>query len=263
MKYKSASSTIAFIITALVVLIGVMKNELLDVEFENIQPTEEVLAMSIEEYNVNTNIDEFINNNINTFKFYADTFEINMDSLKEQIIENNKDNIFNENDIANTGKTYNSLDKNLIDYLFQLESTKPKLFQNKHINGNNYSKNYIYGLLEYYCNIYQDVDYKTLASITYIETGNLNSSYMLSKNNIYGGMSNNGLLSYKNLSYGVLIYAKLMNDKYYHFGLNNIEKISKKFNPGHPEWITNVKSVMSKFSNNNLIASIDELNARL
>ena len=259
MKYKSASSTIAFFITTLVVLIGVMKNELLTVEFESIQPTEEVLTMSTEEYNVNNIINDFINNNIKIFQFYADTFEINIDTLKDQIIINNKDQIFNEKDITNSGIVYDSLDKNLINYLFQLEKTNPKLFQNKHINGSKYSRNDIYKLLEYYCSVYSDVDYKTLASITYIETGNLNSSYMLNKNNIYGGMSNNGLLSYKNMSYGVLTYVKLMNDKYYQVGLNTIDKISKKFNPGHSEWAGNVKSVMYKF-NNSLISSVDELN---
>ena len=259
MKYKSASSTIAFVITALVVLIGVLKNELLTVEFDSIQPTEEVLAMSTEEYNINDDINSFINNNITTFQFYADTFEISLDDLKAQIVLNNN-NVFNQYDIANTGIIYNSLDKNLIDYLFQLEKTSPKLFNNKHINGNNNSKDYIYGLLEYYCNIYKDVDYKTLASITYIETGNLNSSYMLSKNNIYGGMNNSKLLSYKNLSYGILTYVKLMNDKYYNIGLTNLGSIAKKFNPGHPEWITNVKSVMSKFDNSTDVKSLDELN---
>jgi hypothetical protein len=83
---------------------------------------------------------------------------------------------------------------------------------------------------------------------------------MLSKNNIYGGMNNSKLLSYKNLSYGILTYVKLMNDKYYNIGLTNLGSIAKKFNPGHPEWITNVKSVMSKFDNSTDIKSLDELN---
>lgn len=270
MKYTAASSHIALIITMIIVMIGVIKQELLQTtNIVTIQPENEVLAMSTTEYNLTDDIKNFVNNNYDIFKFYSDTFEISIDDLEQELINSNYNRCFNPKDIGNNGIIYDSLDKNLIDYLFNLEELKPKLFSNKHYNGTEYSKEYIYGLLNYYTNIYNNVDYKTLAGIAYIETGNLNSKTMLKYNNIYGGMSNTGLIKYKNISYGILTYVKLMSEKYYAVGLNNLETIGKKFNPittsngkkvANPKWVSDIKSILSKIDNSKVIYTVTELN---
>src|SRR5574344_32540 len=243
---KKASSVIAFIITLIVVLIGMIKNELTVYDLKEESSNVEVLALE-NTYNIEDEINNYINNNIDIFNFYCQTFEIDINNLKKQIILDNMDNIFNPSDIGNTGITYDSLDLNLINYLFHLEKNNPKLFVNTHYNGSNYTKEDIYKTLNKFCNIFGNVDYSLLAGITYIETGNLNAKTMLNYNNIYGGLTNCRLIKYKNMDYGVLTYVKLMSEKYYGKGLTSIETIAKKFNPGHSEWIVNVKKAMLFF----------------
>lgn len=241
-----ASSVIAFVITLIVVLIGIIKTELTVYNFKEQSSSIEVLALE-NKYNVEEEISDFINNNIDTFNFYAETFEIDINSLKEQIVYDNMNNIFNSYDIGNTGIIYNSLDKNLIDYLFHLEKVNIKLFKNTHYNGSIYTKDEIYNTLNKFCNIFGNVDYSLLAGIVYIETGNLNAQSMLNFNNIYGGLNNGNLIKYKNMNYGILTYVKLMSEKYYNQGLTTVESIAKKFNPGHGEWIIKVKKAMLFF----------------
>jgi hypothetical protein len=272
MKYKAVSSHIALIITLIIVMIGVIKQELLqyDFSYNEIKSENEVIAMSSVDYSLTDDINNFVNNNYDIFKFYADTFEINIEDIKNELILSNANKVFNSYDIANSGITYASLDKNLIDYLFDLEELKPNLFQKKHYDGNKYSKEYIYSLLKYYTNIYDDVDYRTLAGITYIETGNLSSQSMLKYNNIFGAMNNGNLINYKNMSYGILTYVKLMNDKYYGQGLNTLESIGQKFNPvinkygkkiANPNWVSDIKSVLNKIDSNISTKTILELNS--
>ena len=73
---------------------------------------------------------------------------------------------------------------------------------------------------------------------------------MMSVNNIYGGMSQGHLIRYQNIEYGVLSYVKLMSEKYYAKGLTTIETIANKYNLGSKSWISNVKSSLSKFKDN-------------
>ena len=255
-KYRVSNSTISLIITIIAVFIGVIKNDL-ETSYSNaLDVSNKVFALQIDEYNVKEDIISFVESNINIFSFYADTFAITIDNIINSLELDNQFNIFNYKDIGNTGIEYNNLDKNIIDYLFNLEKRKPKLF-NKSVIANTNSKEYIYKLLNYYTNLYGNVDYQTLASIAYIESGNLNSKYMLSRNNIFGGMSSSGLISYRNISYGVLIYVKMMSINYYAKGLTTLETIGKKYNPievngvkiANPKWVSNINSISYKFSN--------------
>ena len=244
---------ISLIITLLIVIIGISKNEILENKQKIIETSNVIAKQTVNEYNLEENIVNFINENNDLFNFYADMFGISISDLKDSIINCNKDKVFNKNDIGNTNKNYDSLDKNIIEYLFNLKKSNKKLFNQKYENSNKYSKDYIYGLINYFSNVYDNVDYEVLASIAYIESGNLNSKYMMKCNNIYGGMSTHGLIKYNNIEFGVLSYVKMMSKSYYGKGLTTVETIVRKYNPGSTTWVSKINSVKNKFKNNKSI----------
>ena len=247
MKSELKVKSFALVLTAIVCMICAVRNNYV-IEKQKTIETNQVLAMqSIVTYDIEDDLDDLIESNQEIFDFYCKTFGIKISDLKKSILNDNDGNRLNRNDLGNTSKTYDSLDKNLLDYLFELRSKNPKLFNQQYSNGNNYSKEYVYSLVDYYSTIYDNVDAKTLKAIAYIESGNLNSNYMLKNNNIYGGMSSKGLIKHKNIEYGVLSYVKLMSEKYYGKGLTTIETIAQKYNLGSKTWISNVKSSLSKF----------------
>lgn len=259
MKCELKARVIALSITLIIMLSVIVKNNIFLDKNTQVE-SNEVLAMnSYIEYSIEEDIDNFILENQSTFDFYCNMFGISLQDLKNAIIKSNNTNTFNRQDIGNTNSIYESLDKNLIDYLFSLKSSNPKLFQQTYVNGNNYSKEYIYGLLNYFSSIYENVDFDVLASIAYIESGNLNAKYMMSCNNIYGGMSSNGLIKYQNIEFGVLSYVKLMSEKYYAKGLDTIDKIARIYNPVSSTWSSNVKSMLNKFNNYETIDNVNNL----
>ena len=260
MKSELKVKTIAFVITALIVLGGAIKNNIFCETQKQVEKNQILAMESYKEYDINEDLDDFINSNYETFEFYSNTFGISLEDLKQTIIDANTTNTLNRQNIGNTNNIYDSLEKNLIDYLYNLRKDKSKLFNQTYINGNDYSKEYVYGLLNYYSNIYNNVDYETLASIAYIESGNLNSKYMMSCNNIFGGMSSSGLIKYQNIEFGVLSYVKLMSERYYAKGLDTVEKIARVYNPGSTTWTTNVNKYKSKFVD---YTKIEDLNTLL
>ena len=249
MKSELKAKVIAFVITALVLSCGIIKNNVFNERIKQVE-TNQILAMeSYTTYDLESDLDSYINDNIDTFNFYSNTFGISLDDLRKSIINKNDGNTLNKQDLGNTGTIYDSLDKNLINYLFKLRKENSKLFKQKYSNGKNYSKDYVYGLLNYYSNLFDNVDFATLAAIAYIESGNLNSSYMMACNNIFGGMSSSGLIKYQNIEYGVLAYVRMMSLNYYGKGLNTVEKIARVYNPNSDTWVANVKNNVKKFNN--------------
>ena len=259
MKSELKAKVIAFVITAIILSCGIVKNNIFNERQKQVEKNQILAMESYTTYDINNDLDTFIEENKTTFEFYSNTFSITIDNLKAAIIKANDGKTLNKQDIGNTNTIYDSLDKNLIDYLFKLKKENSKLFKQKYSNGNNYSKQYVYGLLNYYSNIYTNVDYTTLASIAYIESGNLNSNYMMSCNNIFGGMSSSGLIKYQNIEYGVLAYVKLMSENYYKKGLNTIDKIARVYNPNSETWVTNVKNTTKKFNNYEKIINLNTL----
>ena len=80
---------------------------------------------------------------------------------------------------------------------------------------------------------------------------------MLNNNNIFGGMANGRLISYKSIEYGTLMYIKLLSEGYFGKGLNTVELIGIIYNPmfnengvkvAKPTWVNNVKRAMEKYS---------------
>lgn len=241
---------ISLIITTIVLTIGLFKNEILINNQKYTNSNNIIATKSSNEYDLEEDIVSFINENNEIFNFYTEMFGISLNDLKKSIIMDNQNNKFNKLDIGNANKEYNSLDKNLIDYLFKLKKSNQALFKQEYKSGTEYKKEYIYSLINYYSKIYDNVDYNVLLSIAYIESGNLNSKYMLKRNNIFGGMSSKGLIKYNNIEFGVLSYVKIMSEKYYAKGLNTIDKIAKKYNPTSTTWVNKVKKVSNKFNNN-------------
>ena len=115
---------------------------------------------------------------------------------------------------------------------------------------------YIINLINYYTDIYDNVDYSIATAIGEIESG-FTSRYMLNNNNIFGGMANGRLISYKSIEYGTLMYIKMLSEGYFGKGLNTVELIGIVYNPmfnengikvAKPTWVNNVKRAMQKYS---------------
>lgn len=250
MKSDSFRTVLSLIITIMVVMLGIIKNNAYSLN-NNENIIVQVAQIDNVEIKELTNLDKLVlfeEENMTKFKFYTDMFGINLDDLNTHLSKDNT--IYNAD----------NLDLYLINYLFNLKKSNSKLFKNNYNNGNNFSKDYVYGLLNYFTNVYGNVDYVTLASIAYIESGNLNAKYMMQCNNIFGGMASNGLIKYSNIEYGVLSYVRMMSISYYGKGLNTVSKIATKYNPGSTTWVGNVNSVKHKFTS---YATIDDINILL
>ncbi len=187
--------------------------------------------------------------------FILNTFQIDKDTFIELVYKENENNDkFNCLDVFNTNVIYSSSDKSIIYYLSQLEIKNPELFDNNYTS-EIYSEEYIISLIDYFTNIFDNVDPVIAKSIGLIESG-YTSVNMLSKNNIYGGMSGGVLISYKSIEYGVMKYIKLLSDNYFSQGLVTVEDICYKYNPIvingvksiNYTWVNNVKLAMEKYS---------------
>lgn len=223
------------------------------IEFQNIKKTK-VLDTKLS-YNVITNkemkqiteeelLNTFIENNQEKINFYAKAFRIENDTLINLIKEN-----YHELEILDSS----NIDTILIDYLLELEKENSKLF-NFNIVSSNPDKEYMIALINYFTNIYPDVDVSLACAIAKIESG-YRSQYMIKNNNIFGGMSKGKLIKYRTIEYGILRYIKLLNDRYYAKGLNTVETIGKVYNPVYengvkkasPTWVVNVNKAINEY----------------
>lgn len=198
----------------------------------------------------------FLEEKMDSIIFLANTFKID----KEIIIELLKENKMELNYLENSA----NFDKILIDYLFTLEDSNKKLFDTKR-EPCTMDKEYIIKLIKYFSSIYDQVDFSIAAGIAEVESG-FTSKYMLSRNNIFGGLVKGKLLSYRNIEYGVLSYIKLLNDGYFTKGLTTVETIGKIYNPvfnengekiARPTWVVNVNKAKENY------LEIDEVDTSL
>jgi hypothetical protein len=236
----------------LVVLMVVSSN--IETKQNIIKSKEEIAYVPVQEVVTVDKVSDFIDSHDSLFTFYADTFQIDKEYLINKVKENNDSATFNELDLFKTGNIFSSADESILNYLYNLSLTNKNLFSNRRVPCNK-NKEYILNLIDYYCSIYQNVDSRIAKSIAEIESG-YSSKYMLNANNIFGGMSSSGLITYKNISYGVLSYIKLLNDSYFSVGLNTVSKIGYKYNPtvnengvkvANPTWVSNVTRAGSKY----------------
>jgi hypothetical protein len=200
-------------------------------------------------------LDSFINTNEPILKFWANTYEINYTYLRNQIIINNCDNMtsFNSQDIFNTGNTYPSVDNDVYNYLYSLEISNPELFGNSG-TGCNQSNDYVLGLVDYYSLLYPNVDTSIAKAIIEVESG-FSSSYMYSKNNLFGIMGYGGLIKYKNINYGVLKFMQYLDGNYFSQGINTVAGIGYSYNPvvnngvksANPNWVGKITNAMGRY----------------
>ena len=159
---------------------------------------------------------------------------------------------YKELNLLDDGIIFNKI---LVDYLFNLEQSERELFGKNKVYCTKDS-GYIINLINYYTDIYDNVDYSIASAIGEIESG-FTSRYMLNNNNIFGGMANGRLISYKSIEYGTLMYIKMLSDGYFGKGFNTVELIGIIYNPmfnengvkvAKPTWVNNVKRAMEKYS---------------
>jgi len=178
--------------------------------------------------------------------FVAKTFKIAEETLIDKLRENHQElNLLNLTE---------PMLKTLINYLFSLEETSKELFDNK-ITPCQESKEYMISLINLFSHLYGNVDFEIAAAIAEIESG-YQAPYMLSKNNIFGGMYSGGLLKYKNIEYGILRYIKMLSESYFGKGLITVEQIGLVYNPtfnengvkiAKPTWVYNVTNAIDKY----------------
>ena len=186
---------------------------------------------------------KYIQDNYAIIKFYANTFQIEENTLISLI-----------KDEPNFSLDKDNIDKNLLDFLLKLEKSNKELFDNT-VNPCYDSKEYIIALINYWVKLYPNVDFTTAASIGYIESG-YRAKHLLRKNNIFGGKNSKGIISYKNIEYGTLKYIRLLSTSYYGKGLDTVEKIGVKYNPiyddngkklANPDWVRDVNITLKKY----------------
>lgn len=210
------------------------------------------VAKEVEEPNVIMSVDEtkdiVLNEYFDEIDFYAKTFQIDGNVLYNKLKEN-YDNLGLGNEGVN-------IDLVLINYLFALENGEPALFNKKTISQVK-TKDYMLSLINYFSHVYGNVDFAIAAGIAQIESG-YTAPFMLSKNNIFGGMSGSGLIGYRNIEYGILSYIRLLSESYFSQGLNSVERIGYIYNPivnahgaktANPTWVANVKRAVGDYQN--------------
>lgn len=186
---------------------------------------------------------KYVQDNYSLIKFYANTFQIEENTLITLLKED-----------QNFSIDYDNIDKNILDFLLRLEKSNKELFDNT-ITPCIDSKEYIIALINYWVKLYPNVDFTTAASIGYIESG-YRAKHLLRKNNIFGGKNSKGIICYKNIEYGTLKYIRLLSTSYYGKGLDTVEKIGVKYNPifdsngkkqANPNWVRDVNITLKKY----------------
>lgn len=213
---------------------------------------DQVEQTNVNEEETKTNLDLFLETNEEQIRFFSTIFDMNYDDVINKIKEINvdADNI-NANNIGllkDEGGyviNYQSVDRGILELFLKLEETNPEMITYSY---RPCTKNpeYIEALVQYFSSLYNNVDHKLMLSIAAAESGYFTASNMLDKNNIYGGMGSNGLITYKNIEYGVMQYIKKMSEQYYDRGLNTVETIGYVFCPKN---VNGVKTVSSHWVN--------------
>lgn len=232
------------VLIGMVILLMPTDTKNLEVEYT---ANPKIALESKKEITLEEKIELTLNEKNDTIKFLADTFLIDEDILKNKL-KNNYEELNYLNNIDN-------FDKIVLDYLISLEDSESELFAKKKIN-NEMGKDYIVKLLKYFSSMYENVNFDIAAGIANVESG-FTSKYMLNKNNIFGGMYNGNLISYKTIEYGVLKYVILLSEGYFGKGLTTVDAIGKIYNPmfnesgikmAKPAWVYNVTKSMELFA---------------
>lgn len=211
---------------------------------------------------IEKNIEYYINEQIDTITFFANIFGYDIEYIKEDLIKRSENienleptNIGSIKNQKGVLKKYNNKEYGAVEYFYELVESHPEKRNKKEVaySGNS---DYIEKLIMYYTQIYTNVDTTTALSIGAAESGYYKVNYMLRKNNVYGGMSSNGLIRHENIEIGVLKYVRMLSKNYYGKGLTTLESIGRVYCPiineygnkvASPHWINLVNTAKTKY----------------
>ena len=224
---------------------------------------------------IEKNINYYIKEQLDILTFLSTTFGYDIDFVKQNLIERSKN--VKEIEPTNIGSIKNSdgvlikyknSEYGAVEYFYNLVESHPEK-RNKKVVPYSGNSNYIEKLIIYYTtNIYTNVDTTTALSIGASESGYYKVKYMLRKNNVYGGMSNNGLIRHENIEIGVLKYIRMLSRNYYDKGLTNIYSIGRVYCPqfndngnkiASPHWINLVKKASNKYDDYTGVITIKDI----
>ncbi len=192
---------------------------------------EYIVAFLSENYN-ETKYEDYLNLYKEEIKFFSKAFGFKYEDVLANLLEKASKNA--EFEPTNIGflknkegklKTFDSIEYGIVEYFYKLVESK-SLKRSKKVVPYEGDSKYIEDLIIYYTTtIYTNVDTVTALSIGAAESGYYKVKYMLRKNNVFGGMSNSGLITYENIEIGVLKYIRLLSKNYYGKGLNTLSEI--------------------------------------
>ena len=223
---------------------------------------EYIVAFLEENYN-EAKYEDYLNLYQEEIKFFSKAFGYKYEDVLSDLKEKAKNNT--EFEPTNIGfiknkegklKTFDSIEYGIVEYFYKLVESK-SLKRNKKVVPYEGDSKYIEDLIIYYTeNIYTNVDTVTALSIGAAESGYYKVKFMLRKNNVFGGMSNSGLITYENIEIGVLKYIRLLSKNYYGKGLNTLSEIGRVYCPVYnngvktasSHWINLVNTAKTKYN---------------
>ena len=241
-----------------------------------VQENEDQIAGPKEEVSVKrTEFDAYITEYQADIELLSNTFGIDYNLILEDLKSRYNEDEFSVNnvgylrDINGELIEYHTPQYGLVEYFYEFMEMHPDLVNNQYVPYYGSSK-YVEDLIIYFTqNIYTNVDTAIALSIGAAESGYYQVKYMLSVNNVYGGMSSTGLIHHKNIEYGVLSYVRMLSRNYFGKGLTSISSIGYVYCPtkdssgnkiASPHWINLVSTAMNKYQGYNFdINAIDLL----
>ncbi|MDD2409328.1 MAG: hypothetical protein PHD03_01230 [Bacilli bacterium] len=243
--------------------LSILSNDLFEESTDVFEEKEEIIL----------DINYYLNLYKDTIAFFSNLFDYTYEDIINDLYLRNDNQLFEYTNIGNLRdeigniNTYSSFEYGLIEYFYDLNNSNSKL---RKVTYRPYTGNaeYIENLIIYYSSIYTNVDPITLLSIGAAESGYYKVEFMLKYNNVYGGMSSNGLIKHNNIEQGVLSYVRLMSINYYGKGLTTLSDIGRVYCPvyendfkiARPHWINLVTNAKTKYENYTQTISINELN---
>ena len=223
---------------------------------------------------IEKNIEYYISENESALTFFAKAFRFDIEFVKEDLIKRaetiveleptNIGSLVNKNGEL---KTFENIEYGIVEYFYDLSRRHPEKI-NKNVVPYTGDSDYVEKLIIYYTGIYTNVDTSIALSIGAAESGYYKVKYMLKRNNVYGGMSSNGLIHYENIEIGVLKYIRLLSKNYFGKGLTTVNTIGRVYCPiineygnkvASPHWINLVNTARNKYNNYNYEITIEDI----
>lgn len=246
-------------------------NERILVKEDEVPPSAKPRVVLLDIDGIYCDTECFLKKNKETVEFLGETFGIDSKYIYEDLIRINGNAPYDEYNIGkiknkNGLMKYDSFEEGLIEYLFTFAANNKELVSNERTPYKGNSE-YVIELIKYFTGIYKNVDFLTAVSIGAAESGHYKATYMMNCNNIYGGMSKNGLIKYKNIEYGTLSFVRLLSKNYFGQGLTTLESIGRVYCPtfvngtkvASSHWLNLVKSMKKIYASREETTTIEVL----